>query len=249
MGLQRFLTDNVVRKSVAGASYSAPGYPAENIQHPWIPFSWRSTNCGSHEVHFVLPAAEATTGCAFFGCNFTNAATFVMEKWVTDHYETVTNTFEYDDVNGVLVAFWNSTSSTQYRLGMLDAANPDAYYEIGVGIIGNYVDISRGFEFGFSLDEDTTDLVDYSIKGYFSAAEGYMTKLWGITYEVLDADVLLLNSVWRSARKMFPFAYIGDTSDILSDIHYVRFREKFGHKNIDSLFTNISLVMEERLEV
>lgn len=244
---QVFLFDNVVKNAVITASSFSPGFPVVNIKYPWTTFTWRSQSgvSGAETVSFDTGGSTYDVDAvAIIGANLTSSAVITLNQW-SGGWVPISSGFDYDDASGKgILLLGEAETNSKFQLSISDATNPDTYYELGIVAMGEYKTISRGYEYGFSIEYDDKGDISYSLKGFFSYAGGYEEVITSVVYEVLDQDKTALLEVWDACKKKHPFVFVEDPVNAVETMSYVKFRDKMKVKNIDDFFSEISLVWE-----
>jgi hypothetical protein len=248
MGLNRFLWDKIVRNAtispVVGGDYD-PAYPIENVRNIWTDCTYRTTGVsGQRGIVFESASAISVTGCALFGLNVTSGYQILrLERWVDPDWVLVGN-FLYSSTSGWAILMVTSVSSTKYRVLVEDTSNPDGYLEFGTVLLGDYQELSRGYEFGATDAFDDVSDQAYSKDGHINVSIGYESEVEGLSYELMSADEAKLRTVWVNTLKRYPFVFIRDSANPLTTMKYVIFRSGMSWQLIDDYFKGVQIVFE-----
>lgn len=252
MGLNRFLYDKLVRDgavTVDPTTNYQPGYEPSKIQNIWTDYVYKSAaGTKNANLDFTLDGATSVSieGVALWGLNLTSSyQTLKLQKWTGSWVDV--GDFEYDAPNGRGILFFTPVSHIKYRVVMADT-NVASFVQMGAAQLGDYEEISRGWEYGATYDiEDTSEHL-YSKKGYLNVSVGYQSFMRGVTYVVLSADEGKLDTVFRTVGKQRPFVFVKDASDAKNTMEYCIFKDKFSRRHDDTLFSSVSLVWEAGLK-
>jgi len=246
MGKQRFLFDKIVRDGTISASSAAPGFPAAYIQNSlWPTFKWRATGKASEYVIIDGGASVSTMGMTIHGANFSSGVTLDLSKWSGGAWVDMDITMEYSAIRGEGIAFWTPVPSTKYKFIIADSGNSASYVEFGSWLLGDYEELSRGYEYGATEDIDDISETERSLKGFISVAEGYEEDIKAVEYEVLAADAVKLKNVWSRVKKRRPFAFIGDSGDKLNTMRLSLFCANYAEEILDDYWKRICLAWEK----
>lgn len=246
--MNRFIWDKIVRSGSVtvdpGINYQV-GFEPSKIQNIWRDYVYRSA-AGTKNANLDFTqdgvTSISTEACTLWGLNLTSSyQTLKLQKW-TGSWVDIGN-FEYNATKGCAVIFYEAVSSVKYRVVMADT-NVESYVQLGAAHLGEYEEISRGWEYGASYDVEDTAEQAYSKAGYISTASGYQRYVRGVTYVVLQADEAKLEKLYNQVGKEHTFSLVLDSDDPENTMEYCIFLETFKRKQPENLFTEVSLVWE-----
>lgn len=188
-------------------------------------------------------ASIATKSCAVYGLNLTaTPQVFKLQRYTGSWVDVAT--FDFDYTNQRAICFYTQVSDDKYRIYIEDRTNPSFYIQVGTILLGDYEEISRGYEYGASVDVEDTSEHMYSKKGYITVAVGFKRKRRAVVYEVLAADEQKLENLYNLVGKEFPFVFVADSAQAKETMEYSIFKDRFGRRIEDSIFRRITLVWE-----
>jgi len=189
-------------------------------------------------------SAVETSGCAVFGLNLTSAYQyFYLEKWTGSAWSKISD-FSYSFTKKCGFVSYPATGATKYRIVMRDWTNTSGFSQVGVAVLGQVLELGRGFEFGSYEDLNDTSKKQYSKKGYLNIILGFEERLRYLVYELLEEDVNKLDTLWKAVLMRYPFVYVRDSSDVLSTIEYVIMASKVKKLPLDDYFQRVTLALE-----
>lgn len=197
----------------------------------------------SVEIETAGNVQVVTKACAVYGLNLTSSPqSFKLQRYTTSWVNVVD--FEYDYVNKRAVCFFSEISDDKYRIYIEDRTNPDGYVQVGTILLGDYEEISRGYEYGASADVEDTSEHMYSKKGYITVAVGFKKKRRAVIYEVREADETKLENIYNLVGKEFPFVFIADSAQAKETMEYAIFKDRFSRSIQDSQSKRVALIWE-----
>jgi hypothetical protein len=207
----------------------------------------RSHNYGGFQIDSWDGSSIATTGCVLIGLNLTSSYQILrLERWYNSVWESIGD-LTYSSTDGRAYIFYAPKSATKYRVVARDWTNPDKYLEFGVPILGGYVDLSRGYEYGATVTHDDTSQKAYSKHGYLNIVVGFEQVVRAVQYEVMTADETKIDTFWDSVMERYPFVFIGDSAVPFSDMTYAILRAGIEKTRLDEYFQKVTMVWEKVL--
>lgn len=189
----------------------------------------------------------STKSCVLYGLNLTaSPATFKLQRYTGSWVDVAT--FDYDEANHRAICFYSEVSAVKYRIYIQDPTNSDGYIQIGTILLGDYEELSRGYEYGASADVEDTSVHMYSKAGYLTVAVGFKKKRRAVVYEVLEADEQKLENVFDLVGKQFPFVFVSDSVQAKETMEYAIFKDRFGRRIEGAYFRRIGLVWEYEIK-
>ena len=73
---------------------------------------------------------------------------------------------------------------------------------------------------------------------------GFQKTLHSVEYEVMSADEVKLEDLYKSLGKVYPFVFVRDSADALNTMEYGIFNAKFGRREENDFFKTIVLAWE-----
>jgi len=194
---------------------------------------------------FTLSSAISSTCCVIFGLNLTSSyQIFSFERWTGSSWLTIGN-FLYDASKGKAIIFYDSISSESYRIVVRDWENPDGYAEIGAVLLGDYVRLSKLYDYGYTGAIEDMSTKEYSKEGYVSITTQYLRKSKAVSYELLKSDFNLLMSLYDTVGGHLPIGLVEDDDNILDSLSYVLLDRRLRYRGVDAYFTEVDLSWEE----
>lgn len=126
--------------------------------------SYRSAALGApNTITIDLGAAQEVKALIIGDHNFTAAATLLLEADDAATFDSDGGSAQFSEAltwnSGKIVHFLSAATTKRYwRISITDAANPDAYVEIGELFLGDYMELSRNYVNGF--DDNTEILIE-----------------------------------------------------------------------------------------
>jgi len=113
--------------------------------------------------------------------------------------------------------FWTASARRYWRFLITDAANPDAYIEIGRVFLGTYLEPARSFGLRF-----TENLIDTSTNYFSFGGQSYGDE--GIVYKTYEINIPYITNAERdnfitfqdTVKKFKPFYFVFDEDDLTS---------------------------------
>jgi len=199
------------------------------------------------EIESIGNLAVSTKACVVYGLNLTSSPeSFKLQRYTTSWVNVVD--FEYDYANKRAICFFSEISDDKYRIYIEDRTNSEGYIQVGTILLGDYEEISRGYEYGATSDMDDTSEHMYSKKGYITVAVGFMKKRRAVVYEVLAADEQKLEDIYNLVGKEFPFVFVADSDQAKETMEYAIFKDRFSRRIQDSQFKRIALIWEYEIK-
>jgi len=190
-------------------------------------------------------SAISTTGCALFGLNLLSAyQTLKLQRWTGSAWEDKAD-FDYDFANKRAICFYAETSSTKYRIYIRDRENPAGFSQIGAIRLGDYKELSQGYEYGALHELDDVSPRQYSKKGYVNITVGYEMDIEAVEYTCQSSDEEKIKTVWKNTLNRYPLVFVRDASQAKETMKYILFRDKFRRVQEDGYTKVISLCWEE----
>lgn len=193
----------------------------------------------------VLSAGSTSISlkCAVvFGLNVTSAyTTMEFQKDTGGGTWVKVSDFTYSVTTGVAITMFASQSGSKYRIYIVDRENPLGYVQVGTCLFGDYYEISKWFQYGFSEDIDDTSKHQYSKQGYINVITGYFLDTKGVTYELMAADEGYLVAMYRDVGKRYPFVFVQDSTDAINTFQYCMFTAKLSRRGKDAYTKEITL--------
>lgn len=206
----------------------------------------RSHNYGGFEIDSWDGSSVETYGCFLIGMNLTSGYQILkLQRWYGGAWEDIGDFTA--GTYGRAYIFYSAKSATKYRVVARDWTNPDKYLEFGVVILGNYVDLSRGYEYGATLTHDDTSERAYSKHGYLNIIMGFEQVVQAVQYELMSADVAKLDTLWDNVMKRYPFVFMGNSDSPCSDMTYAILRSPIEKVVLDDYFKKVTMVWEKVL--
>jgi hypothetical protein len=194
-------------------------------------------------IDSLATASIATKACAVYGLNLTaTPQAFKLQRYTTSWVDVAT--FDYDSTNKRAICFYTEVSDDKYRIYIEDRINSDYYIQVGAILLGDYEELSRGYEYGASSDVEDSSEHMYSKKGYITVAVGYRRKRRAVVYEVLDADEQKLDKIFNLVGKEHPFVFVADSAQAKETMEYGIFSSRFTRRKQDNLFWRVGLVWD-----
>lgn len=208
---------------------------------------------GSVRVHtyagFIIESGDSSAitcdGCALFGLNLTSSYQILqLDRWTGSAWDKIGD-FEYDFDNKRAILMWSASASIKYRVLVRDWTNPLRYFQCGVPVLGQYSEISRGYQYGASFNLDDTSVHQYSKKGYLNVKRGFIKRGRSVEYVVMSADETLLEDLYYTYGKQEPLVFVRDADDPENTMEYIIFVGAFNRREEDAYFKSIGLTWLE----
>lgn len=212
--------------------------------------SYNSDNMRIHNyAGFIIETGDSSaiscSACTLFGLNLTSSYQILkLQRWTGSVWEDIGN-FDYDYDNRRAIVMWTPSSSIKYRVVARDWSNTDRYFQCGVPLIGDYEEISRGYEYGASYPIDDTSAHTYSKKGYLNVKRGYIKRGRVVEYVVMNADEVKLEDIYYNQGKHYPIVFVKDADDPENTMEYIIFTGAFDRTEEDDFFVSIGLTWIE----
>jgi len=222
---------NVTADDTGGSSY--PGdYP-------------RIHSAAAVEIESYDQSAITTIGCALFGLNLLSAYQILkLQRYTGSAWEDIGN-FEYDSTNKRAIIFFTQKSASKYRVYIRDRENPLGYIQVGAFLLGDYQELSVGYEYGAVQDLDDVSPKQYSKKGYVNITVGYEMDVEAVEYTCQSADETKMETVWNNTLKRYPLVFVRDASQAKQTMKYILFRDKFRRVQEDAYTKVVTLMWEK----
>lgn len=240
-----FIYDKIVRQgevTVSPAENYQVGYEPSKIKNIWIDYVYRSA-AGTKNANIDIEAKDSVevtaTGCVLYGLNLTSSyTTLKLQRYTTVWVDVCT--LYYDADNGRALGWFSQVSASKYRIVMADST-VSSYVQLGIIILGDFIEISRGYEYGATSDLDDSSAHRYSKDGHLNVAVGREIELQAVTYEVMAADEAKLETIYKAVRKRYPLVFIEDSAQLTETMKYIIFQARFGRRIPGYLFKTITL--------
>jgi len=194
---------------------------------------------------FTLSSAVSSTCCVVFGLNLTSSYQILqLERYTGSAWSSIGN-FLYDSSKGKAIVFYDSVSSDKYRITIRDWENPDGYVEVGTILLGDYIRLSKLYDYGYTGTVEDMSTKEYSKEGYVSITTQYLRKSKAVSYELLKSDFNLLMSLYDTVGGHLPIGLVEDDDNILDSLSYVLLDRRLRYRGVDAYFTEVDLSWEE----
>lgn len=204
----------------------------------------RIHNAAGFQVDSFDGSAVQTSGCVLLGLNVTSSyQIFRLDKWVTSVWSTV-GSFTYNSTAKVACIFYTPTSATKYRVVIRDWTNANKYIKIGVPVLGEYQELSRGYEYGATIRLDDTSQRQYSKGGYLNISVGYEHVVESVVYELMSADEAKIDTVWSNVMRRYPFVFIRDSANPSTTLKYALLQSAVDKQQLDEYFKRVTMTWE-----
>lgn len=184
VGNIRIITPNDADDATLSASPALETtLPVANLQDPSRSLVARSTSTATQDIKGTWSAAKMISACAITRHNLTSEGTWRVRlysdaAWTTQVYDSgnvvaapakALGDIEWgvDPLGASMFTGWDHTFSTMwfaavaaqsFKITLIDAGNPDGYFEASRLFIGRYLEPEINFEWDYGLEwrEDTT---------------------------------------------------------------------------------------------
>ena len=141
------------------ASSETGDLAADNVVNDFLARPWRATGDTSEWIKFDLGSETTITQVSLFGINLTSAATVTVQAHTSDSWgapdlsQVITMATDADSVvlKRLTVFLTANNAKRWWRVTFADAANPDAYIQVGRIKGGAYYELTRNMDDGFSM--------------------------------------------------------------------------------------------------
>ena len=195
--------------------------------------SYRSAALSSpNTITIDLGSAQEVKALVIGDHNFTNAATLLLEADDAATFDSDGGSAQFSEAitwnSEKIVHFLSAATTKRYwRISVTDAANPDAYIEIGELYLGSYMELSRNYVYG--SDDDTEILMETNETPFGVGNARFYNTRREFSFEwkgVVAADIAKLRALVaaltdRTAGIVKPFWFCLD-SDSPNDSHPVK---------------------------
>jgi len=205
----------------------------------------RIHNCAGFIMETGDASAISCSACALFGLNLTSSyQTLQLDRWTGSAWEKIGD-FDYDYPNRRAILMWIPSASIKYRVLAKDWSNADRYFQCGAVVLGDYAEISRGYDYGASFPIEDTSVHLYSKKGYLNVKRGYIKRGRSVEYLVMAADEAILEDVYYNQGKHYPVVFVKDADDPENTMEYIIFTGVFDRTEEDAYFVSVGLTWVE----
>jgi hypothetical protein len=185
---------------------------------------YRSAALGSpNTIDAYLASAQEVKAIVIYDHNFTDAATLSIEGDSAPTFDTDGGSAEFSEAltwtDEKIVHFLSAAQTYRYwRLNVTDAANPDAFIEIGELFLGSYLELSRNYVNGFQENIDSIRNANRTNYGIERDRFFNFQRTWNIDWHVItSADAANLKTMFaslgsRSTGTFKPFFFCFDSA-------------------------------------
>lgn len=185
---------------------------------------YRSAALGSpNTIDAYLASAQEVKAIVIYDHNFTDAATLSIDGDSAPTFDTDGGSAEFSEAltwtDEKIVHFLSAAQTYRYwRLNVTDAANPDAFIEIGELFLGSYLELSRNYVNGFQEDIESVKNTNATVYGIERDRFFNFQRTWKIDWHVItSADAANLKTMFaslgsRSTGIFKPFFFCFDSA-------------------------------------
>jgi len=219
----RFMYNNLWDSGTLTASSEDSDFPASNTQHHWHLLHWRSTGDEDEWLKVNLGSAQDIKVFVIKYHNFSAGATLKIQANSSDSWTTPPVDETLSITSDIIVKFWSSAQSYQWwRIYIDDTGNSDGYLKIGRVFLGNHVELSRVYSYGYEYQYiDPSDVV-FSANGQIASNQKERYKRFSYTFRGLTStDKSNLETIFDSVGLSIPYFFCEDSSSPSSSTFYV----------------------------
>jgi hypothetical protein len=237
-----WLAQTDVTVTVAASSADA-NYPVANVNVLPVAKPFRFTGKTSENLQIDLGAARVVNLVAILNHNLTSGATVTVNGGSSANpnggqYTTTISWREFDAFKLITTQTWR-----YWKLIFADTGNTDAFIQVGYVLIGNASDLTFGFNYGWSLEDECSSLELESEYGTAHVASLYYRVLVRLDFDSLTlTEMTVLRNLYLAlGRNMRPFFFIPDK--VVGDGYFVRWASYFSQ--VVSLRRSVSVELKE----
>ena len=164
-------------------------YPVTNVQQEHLSLVWLATGDTSEWIKLDTGTTITPLGAFLAGTNLSDTAVVKIQGNATDVWTSPSVDVTMERVNGICYSYSSDleVALRYWRFSIVDTANVDGYVEIGRAWIGRTLTID-GPHTSFTEKRINTSETTISITGQSYGNEGYIYKMWDMTFPYWDAD-------------------------------------------------------------
>lgn len=201
----RIQWDNELDKYSLIFSSERSGFPAANVQHPFLIKIWRSLALNEWIVPDVPFGETITANCAFIAAhNLTAGATIRIQANDTNDWGApdLDESFTWDPGN--MGMFFIVTTKRFWRFRFIDASNPAGYIQIGRLSLGSYLQMPP-VQPGPSIPTMTSTRRSVTPSGQAYGDKGamYLTPAFNFPL-ITQAERISIEAMWQVVEHVHP---------------------------------------------
>lgn len=228
MGYATYLSnkDNWMGKTdvtvTVAASTADANYPVGNVNALPVAKPFRFTGKTSENLQIDLGAARIVNLIGILNHNLSAAATVTVYGGSTPNpnggqYSTTIPWRQYDSFSLIVTQTWR-----YWKIIFADTGNTDAFIQVGYVVMGNASDLTFGFNYGWTLEDNYESLDQESEMGTAHVASLFYRI--GITMDfdsMTAAEVAILRALYLNVqRNAYPVFLIPDK--VIYDGYFMR---------------------------
>lgn len=211
----RILYQNLADDCAVTASGERSGFPATNVQHPFLIRRWRSLVVSS-EQSLLFDAGSGLTvkadTLAIVQHNLSSTAVVKFQANSIDSWSTppVDQTAVWSE--GIILVNLSAAQDYQlWRVSITDSANPDGYVEIGRIVIALRYQVEELPDSAVELDTIDTTVISKSITRQTYADLGVQARAYTLSMGIMgDTTRQSLAAVYAAVGQHTPVVLVAD---------------------------------------
>jgi hypothetical protein len=204
--------DDLLKDAVVSATTELSGFPASDVQHPFLSHDWETASSAAQRIVFDAASDLTLTCVAILGHNLTSAAVVRVEGNAADSWGAPTLSVTVDPDAEILLAYLPAGSSFRYwSVYIDDPTNPDAM--LSVGKISGYVHWSCEDvpDRPVVVGAEDSSVEDTTVTGQTYSDTGVVARTYELSLGLMkDSTRQALAAVYVSVGRRTPLILVPD---------------------------------------